>query len=78
MLKENAYRLASQNLEYLRRHKNSRALWIAEGTVVRTPNTDWDVEKMTSKGAILVGVFDGGMDRLELAEAIIAADEEVV
>jgi hypothetical protein len=74
MLKENAYRLASQNLEYLRRYKNSRALWIVNGNVVRTPNTDLDVAQMLSKGAILVGVFDGGMDRLELAEAIIAAD----
>lgn len=75
MLKDNAYRLASQNLEYLRRYKNSRALWIANGTVVRTPNTDWDIEQMQAKGSILVGVFDGGMDRLELAEAIMAASD---
>ena len=75
MLNENAYKTASLQLQYLRRHKDARSLWIVGGNVVRTPNTDRDVAQMLYKGAVLVGVFDGDMDNLALAEAIIAADE---
>ena len=75
MLNDNAYRTASLQLQYLRRHKDARALWVVGGNVVRTPNTDQDVEQMLANGAVLVGVFDGDMDNFALAEAIIAADE---
>ena len=75
MLSANAYRLASQRLEYLAKLGGNHALRIVGGPVARTPNTDWDCVQMLSKGAKLVGVFNQGMPRRELAEAIMAADE---
>ena len=72
---QNHYHIASQQLEHLRRYKTPRALWIVGEAVFRTPNTDRDVVQMQSKGATLVGVFDGDMPQADLAEAIIAADE---
>ena len=75
MLSANAYRLSSQQLESLGKLGGNHALWVVGGTVVRTPNTDWDCVQMLSKGAKLVGVFNQGMPRRELAEAIMAADE---
>ena len=72
---QNHYHIASQQLEYLRRHKTPRALWIVGGSVFRTPNTDLDVAQMAAKGATLVGVFDGNMPQADLAGAIMAADE---
>ena len=83
MLNENAYKTASLQLQYLRRHKDARALWIVGGNVVRTPNTDWDIRQMEAAGAALVGVFTAGRNvgifasdnpSIDLAEAIIAAD----
>lgn len=73
---QNHYHIASQQLEYLRRHKTARALWIVGDAVFRTPNTDRDVAQMLDKGAVLVGVFDGDMPGADLAEAIIAADAD--
>lgn len=74
MLNENAYKTASLQLQYLRRYKDARAMWIVGGNVVRTPNTDRDVAQMLYKGAVLVGVFDGSVNMLDLADAIMAAD----
>ena len=73
---QNHYHIASQQLEHLRRYKTSRALWIVGNSVFRTPNTDRDVSDMLGQGATLVGVFDGDMPQADLAEAIIAADED--
>lgn len=76
MLEENAYHLAAKMLNSLRQRKEPRAVWIVGGTVVQTHNADWDVAQMLAAGAVLVGVFDGSMPSVDLAEAIIAADEE--
>lgn len=74
MLNDNAYKMAATALNSLRQKKAPRALWLAEGGVLMTPNTDWDVEQMQKAGAVLVGVFDQHMPSIDLAEAIIAAD----
>ncbi len=78
MLEDNAYHLAAKMLRSLRQRKEPRAVWIVGGNVVQTPNRDWDVEHMLAKRAVLVGVFDGSMPSVDLAEAIIAAGWEVV
>ena len=76
MLKGNAYRLAAQTRQHLRRSKTTCALWIVNGDVHRTKNTALDIEQMERKGAVLVGVFDGEMPPMDMAEAIITADAE--
>lgn len=78
MLKGNAYRIAIQTRQYLKRNNLTRALWITNnnGDVARTPPTDWDIRQMKAKGASLIGVFTANIPNAELADAIITVAAE--
>ena len=73
MLNETAHTLAARMCKSLRQKQGPRALWIVGGTITQTEDTDAAVDHMRRKRAVLVGVFDGDMPAVDMAEAIIEA-----
>lgn len=78
MLKGNAYRIAIQTRQYLKRNGVTRALWItnSNGDVARTPPTESDIRATEAKGATLIGIFTDEIPNAELADAIITVAAE--